>query len=139
MFPLAQRLDRKSTRLNSSHVKISYAVFCLKKKVEPNDGTGQGAIDVGNGRLDTLSPVAPFETVTQLESLVFARGGPRGHACPPVGATAHGNLDLDGGIAARVEYLAAAYAGYGTIRVSGHILDRHTSDIGVGRRRDPGP
>src|SRR5690606_41049324 len=27
-----QYLDRKSTRLNSSHVKISYAVFCLKKK-----------------------------------------------------------------------------------------------------------
>src|SRR5690606_39583457 len=26
------RIDRKSTRLNSSHVKISYAVFCLKKK-----------------------------------------------------------------------------------------------------------
>src|SRR5699024_12175420 len=26
------RLDRKSTRLNSSHVSISYAVFCLKKK-----------------------------------------------------------------------------------------------------------
>src|SRR5207302_2243414 len=25
-------VDRKSTRLNSSHVKISYAVFCLKKK-----------------------------------------------------------------------------------------------------------
>src|SRR5262245_64389254 len=27
-----QRLDRKSTRLNSSHLGISYAVFCLKKK-----------------------------------------------------------------------------------------------------------
>src|SRR5690625_7092039 len=27
-----QTLDRKSTRLNSSHVAISYAVFCLKKK-----------------------------------------------------------------------------------------------------------
>src|SRR5690349_23722674 len=27
-------LDRKSTRLNSSHVEISYAVFCLKKKKE---------------------------------------------------------------------------------------------------------
>src|SRR3989442_11329614 len=26
------RVDRKSTRLNSSHVRISYAVFCLKKK-----------------------------------------------------------------------------------------------------------
>src|SRR5688572_31277077 len=28
------RLDRKSTRLNSSHSQISYAVFCLKKKTE---------------------------------------------------------------------------------------------------------
>src|SRR5262245_64149278 len=28
----ASRLDRKSTRLNSSHLGISYAVFCLKKK-----------------------------------------------------------------------------------------------------------
>src|SRR5690242_21576726 len=27
-----RRLDRKSTRLNSSHMSISYAVFCLKKK-----------------------------------------------------------------------------------------------------------
>src|SRR5207245_5353265 len=30
--------DRKSTRLNSSHGSISYAVFCLKKK-KPNDNT----------------------------------------------------------------------------------------------------
>src|SRR2546427_4515457 len=29
---LAARADRKSTRLNSSHSQISYAVFCLKKK-----------------------------------------------------------------------------------------------------------
>src|SRR5690242_21183160 len=29
---LAARQDRKSTRLNSSHMSISYAVFCLKKK-----------------------------------------------------------------------------------------------------------
>src|SRR5690349_23983625 len=28
--------DRKSTRLNSSHVEISYAVFCLKKKIKKN-------------------------------------------------------------------------------------------------------
>src|SRR5699024_12818134 len=28
-----RRRDRKSTRLNSSHVSISYAVFCLKKKI----------------------------------------------------------------------------------------------------------
>src|SRR5690606_41685181 len=30
--------DRKSTRLNSSHVKISYAVFCLKKKITERQG-----------------------------------------------------------------------------------------------------
>src|SRR2546429_1657894 len=30
--PFCQRRDRKSTRLNSSHGYISYAVFCLKKK-----------------------------------------------------------------------------------------------------------
>src|SRR5207249_8897096 len=40
---LAQKLDasvledRKSTRLNSSHVSISYAVFCLKKKTSQSD------------------------------------------------------------------------------------------------------
>src|SRR2546427_9513791 len=32
----ASRRDRKSTRLNSSHSQISYAVFCLKKKKKPN-------------------------------------------------------------------------------------------------------
>src|SRR3712207_7294614 len=44
-FPKVQRMslvqeliDRKSTRLNSSHANISYAVFCLKKK---NDYTGR--------------------------------------------------------------------------------------------------
>src|SRR5690606_39364410 len=31
-FITIEIIDRKSTRLNSSHVKISYAVFCLKKK-----------------------------------------------------------------------------------------------------------
>src|SRR3712207_8335581 len=30
--PFGTRVDRKSTRLNSSHANISYAVFCLKKK-----------------------------------------------------------------------------------------------------------
>src|SRR5256886_12431603 len=38
--PYAERLitlaDRKSTRLNSSHSQISYAVFCLKNKVTPS-------------------------------------------------------------------------------------------------------
>src|SRR5260221_8760803 len=34
------RRDRKSTRLNSSHTVISYAVFCLKKKKITNDRRG---------------------------------------------------------------------------------------------------
>src|SRR3989442_9712042 len=33
--------DRKSTRLNSSHVRISYAVFCLKKKKKKQDTANQ--------------------------------------------------------------------------------------------------
>src|SRR5256885_3781702 len=33
------RADRKSTRLNSSHLVISYAVFCLKKKKSPHSLT----------------------------------------------------------------------------------------------------
>src|SRR3989442_7804987 len=37
------RGDRKSTRLNSSHVRISYAVFCLKRK---SDQQQQGARDM---------------------------------------------------------------------------------------------
>src|SRR5437773_546401 len=32
VLAIAATLDRKSTRLNSSHITISYAVFCLKKK-----------------------------------------------------------------------------------------------------------
>src|SRR5690242_20865933 len=36
-------LDRKSTRLNSSHMSISYAVFCLKKK------NRAGAVRIGRG------------------------------------------------------------------------------------------
>src|SRR5438270_13320798 len=35
-FVDAEKRDRKSTRLNSSHSQISYAVFCLKKKKKQN-------------------------------------------------------------------------------------------------------
>src|SRR5690349_22222345 len=35
-IPPGGKIDRKSTRLNSSHVEISYAVFCLKKKKKKN-------------------------------------------------------------------------------------------------------
>src|SRR5690606_40649011 len=46
-------IDRKSTRLNSSHVKISYAVFCLKKKNK--DATSEAlATAIGDVRLNWL-------------------------------------------------------------------------------------
>src|SRR5438874_10720983 len=41
--------DRKSTRLNSSHVEISYAVFCLKKKRSPQLGSRRTAPLLLNG------------------------------------------------------------------------------------------
>src|SRR5436305_9910901 len=47
------RVDRKSTRLNSSHVRISYAVFCVKTNtrsvgVETEDSDGSVGLDVVN-------------------------------------------------------------------------------------------
>src|SRR5699024_3732267 len=49
-------LDRKSTRLNSSHVSISYAVFCLKKKkrTEKNNTGVPNSRNVPAKRADTL-------------------------------------------------------------------------------------
>src|SRR5438067_10630219 len=58
--PGGARADRKSTRLNSSHVSISYAVFCLKKKKD--DSTVPRAI---RKRVDAyLSPHAPPDPST---------------------------------------------------------------------------
>src|SRR5258708_29122531 len=53
-------LDRKSTRLNSSHQIISYAVFCLKKKKQHNET--QPAIDALHGM--QLSPYTVFTPTT---------------------------------------------------------------------------
>src|SRR3712207_8023042 len=39
-----QNLDRKSTRLNSSHANISYAVFCLNKKTDSQPALGAGKV-----------------------------------------------------------------------------------------------
>src|SRR5690606_25248584 len=50
--------DRKSTRLNSSHVKISYAVFCLKKKIS---STSSGP------KLHTL-PLSPTENLMTMKT-----------------------------------------------------------------------
>src|SRR2546429_4522790 len=67
-FPLRARhhtgkadIDRKSTRLNSSHGYISYAVFCLKKK--KNTNTNMRAFEIANTRpgneLGAMLPAVP--------------------------------------------------------------------------------
>src|SRR6267378_3800933 len=46
LYEAGSLADRKSTRLNSSHVEISYAVFCLKKKKSGNtDDCGEDPVD----------------------------------------------------------------------------------------------
>src|SRR5690349_23492325 len=45
--------DRKSTRLNSSHVESSYAVFCLKKKIRPLPKKQQKYLDRKSTRLNS--------------------------------------------------------------------------------------
>src|SRR3712207_7218618 len=47
-------LDRKSTRLNSSHANISYAVFCLKKKKNFNYVISHTATPLTNQSLNTV-------------------------------------------------------------------------------------
>src|SRR5256885_5963949 len=47
--------DRKSTRLNSSHLVISYAVFCLKKKSKTGDAGGAAGAAVQGGRRPVLT------------------------------------------------------------------------------------
>src|SRR5215469_17570333 len=49
------RRDRKSTRLNSSHVEISYAVFCLKKKKQNGESTGNRS-EAASNRNSLLNP-----------------------------------------------------------------------------------
>src|SRR6202035_6129699 len=54
VFALEGPLDRKSTRLNSSHSSISYDVFCLEKKSAGRGDGGDGGVvaQVGRGRAE---------------------------------------------------------------------------------------
>src|SRR2546430_5256069 len=63
LYPPRRRqwTDRKSTRLNSSHSQISYAVFCLKKKKAPQNllkqKLGSGGMVIG----DLVTMMGPVE------------------------------------------------------------------------------
>src|SRR5256885_10284616 len=52
-------LDRKSTRLNSSHLVISYAVFCLKKKKNYHISSDSGRPHLRTSRYRPHPPLAP--------------------------------------------------------------------------------
>src|SRR2546430_12601119 len=56
--------DRKSTRLNSSHSQISYAVFCLKKKTTLVSQASPAAPSITYGCTRCLQPVAAPSPVT---------------------------------------------------------------------------
>src|SRR2546428_9092828 len=58
---LRPRTDRKSTRLNSSHDQISYAVFCLKKKNHTQH----------NSDLQTPLPASPFTAASCAQTLAL--------------------------------------------------------------------
>src|SRR5437667_946759 len=52
---LSEQIDRKSTRLNSSHITISYAVFCLKKKKRHKRRIPRPVSSTAAGYADTQS------------------------------------------------------------------------------------
>src|ERR1022692_5103753 len=57
-FPPRYRIDRKSTRLNSSHLVISYAVFCLKKKHTHQHVAAADRVMIGDILIYLLSTTA---------------------------------------------------------------------------------
>src|SRR5207249_7487304 len=79
----ARFVDRKSTRLNSSHVSISYAVFCLKKKKNQHGWR----IPVGGLHLDVLEEMLDVIKPALLVLLLFMKNEPR--CC-----LEHDNIDM---------------------------------------------
>src|SRR3712207_7179053 len=71
-------LDRKSTRLNSSHANISYAVFCLKNTMALRSPGAQGehgdaAIRNNVPRTPPRTTTAPIPPITPHEAMTFPR------------------------------------------------------------------
>src|SRR5690554_7345296 len=67
-YPRSER-DRKSTRLNSSHVRISYAVFCLKKKKNKTSQTSSPPLSSPTSNLPT--PDSCRHTTTSPRTILF--------------------------------------------------------------------
>src|SRR2546427_8261857 len=61
-FETKRRQDRKSTRLNSSHSQISYAVFCLKKKKKTSEPRDARLHPSQSARMNGATPVLERRT-----------------------------------------------------------------------------
>src|SRR5256885_6807679 len=80
--PIRDSRDRKSTRLNSSHLVISYAVFCLKKKINRMAETPDGTCHITGPRRtpnDTLGRAVPIPALRG----GYLIGGLRSAGFPP--------------------------------------------------------
>src|SRR5205085_3791213 len=67
-----RRGDRKSTRLNSSHSQISYAVFCLKKKKKKSRCAGRiGNTRCGEPCLDVLCRLISGQRCSGISNLIY--------------------------------------------------------------------
>src|SRR5256884_7126911 len=73
------RLDRKSTRLNSSHGYISYAVFCLKKKKNPPSSPVPLTHGPVAGLSMTIHHLTPIRSCVQMSCNVRNKHAARGH------------------------------------------------------------
>src|SRR5207245_11489179 len=74
LHPVGVMPDRKSTRLNSSHGSISYAVFCLKKKNKIQNIKGKERIDVNNDpttKINAINQTKKYDTVNRREAVVL--------------------------------------------------------------------
>src|SRR5256886_3027382 len=72
-WALLHRGDRKSTRLNSSHSQISYAVFCLKKKKQSESDTVYDVMELlfTEGISPARNHVSPQDLVTPLSKSLY--------------------------------------------------------------------
>jgi hypothetical protein len=80
----------------------------LVEGIEPGDGAGDGFVHIGHGLLHAFAEVTGGDPVAEFPCLVFAGAGAAGDDGAAGGAALQGDLDFDGGVAARVDHFAAA-------------------------------
>ena len=91
-----------------SRARMTRSMPTWSSGVEAGDGTGDGFVHVGHGFADAFAEVAVGHAVAQFPRFVFAGAGAAGDDGTADGAALQGDLDFDGGVAARIDHFAAA-------------------------------